>query len=119
MYYVYFNLFNNVFFCVNKCIILILECLKFHYQILGLARDPEELLAYVTENTDLNCELKWKCKICGKPGLNRRDIRNHVESLHFPDMFAYQCKICNMTMKSRKALDNHKYRKHPKDQHNN
>jgi len=81
----------------------------------GLARDPEELLVYVTENTDLNSELKWMCKICGKPGLNRRDIRNHVESLHFPDMFAYQCKICLMTMKSRKALDNHKYRKHPKE----
>eukprot|EP00092_Neocalanus_flemingeri_P006576 GFUD01007090.1.p1 GENE.GFUD01007090.1~~GFUD01007090.1.p1 ORF type:complete len:333 (-),score=84.83 GFUD01007090.1:130-1128(-) len=84
----------------------------------GLGRDPEELLVYVTENTDLNSDMKWMCKICGKPGLNRRDIRNHVESLHFPDMFAYQCKICHMTMKSRKALDNHKYRKHPKEQHN-
>jgi len=82
----------------------------------GLGRDPEELLVYVTENTDLNSDMKWMCKICGKAGLNRRDIRNHVESLHFPDTFAYQCKICFMTMKSRKALDNHKYRKHPKDQ---
>ena len=92
--------------------------MKIQCQILGLGRDPEELLVYVTENTDLNSDMKWMCKICGKPGLNRRDIRNHVESLHFPDMFAYQCKICQMTMKSRKALDNHKYRKHPKDQHN-
>jgi len=82
----------------------------------GHGRDPEELLVYVTENTDLNSDMKWMCKICGKPGLNRRDIRNHVESLHFPDTFAYQCKICFMTMKSRKALDNHKYRKHPKEQ---
>ena len=86
--------------------------------ILGLGQDPEELLVYVTENTDLNSDMKWMCKICGRPGLNRRDIRNHVESLHFPDMFAYQCKICHMTLKSRKALDNHKYRKHPKEQNN-
>ena len=96
-------------------------------------KDPEELQAYVTECSDLTSEWKFLCKICCRPGKNRRDVRNHVESIHFPTMsvflfkinfrptwqviffrFVYKCTFCEMSLKSRKALDNHKYRKHPR-----
>ena len=56
-------------------------------------KDPEELQAYVTECSDLTSEWKFLCKICCRPGKNRRDVRNHVESIHFPTMSVFLFKI--------------------------
>ena len=40
------------------------------------------------------------------------NVRNHVESKHFPNMFDYQCNQCEMTVGTRKALDSHRQRNH-------
>jgi len=75
-------------------------------------KGPEDLHAYVVENPDEGAKHKFMCVICQRTGLNRRDVRNHVESLHFPDSFSYTCDLCGKVMKTKKALNNHKYTKH-------
>jgi len=75
-------------------------------------KGPEDLHAYVVENSDTSAKHKFMCAICQQTGLNRRDVRNHVESLHFPNTFTYTCELCHKEMKTKKALNNHKYTKH-------
>ena len=64
------------------------------------------------ENPDTGSKHKFMCCVCQQTGLNRRDVRNHVESRHFPDAFTYTCELCSRVMKTKKALNNHKYTKH-------
>ncbi len=73
------------------------------------AEDPRDLHAYVIEDT---AGSGFSCTLCGRTGVSRRDMRNHVESVHFPNMFTYECALCAVKLSSRKALDNHKYRHH-------
>jgi len=42
------------------------------------------------------------------------NVRNHVESKHFPNLFSYQCNQCDMTLGTQKALDVHRQRNHKK-----
>jgi hypothetical protein len=72
------------------------------------AEDPRDLHAYVLEDQQTG----FRCQLCGRAGASRRDVRNHVESVHFPHMFTYECAVCGIKLSSRKSLDNHKYRHH-------
>ena len=75
--------------------------------------DPEALYVYVTDNPAPGVKKhKFMCTVCGRTGLSRRDVRNHVESFHFPNLFTYNCPICGMQMKTKKALNGHKYTYH-------
>jgi len=80
--------------------------------VLCTVSGPEDLHVYVTENPDLGSKHKFICALCNQSGLNRRDLRNHVESIHFPGTFTYSCDICDKELKTKKALNNHKYTQH-------
>ena len=41
------------------------------------------------------------CTICGKSNSQKWNIMNHVESVHFPNMFTYSCKYCGKTCNAR------------------
>jgi len=53
------------------------------------------------------------CNICHEFSSERRDrVRNHVESIHFPEQFSYPCPRCGKILKTKNALTNHKYTAH-------
>jgi len=71
--------------------------------------DPSELLAYVTENPNSSeCRNKFMCQLCGKAASRSKDVRDHVENIHFPNVYQYKCELCHETLKSKIALKNHK-----------
>ena len=53
------------------------------------------------------------CAICDQySGQQKRDTRNHIESVHFPNSFTYECQFCDMVLNTNKALARHKERYH-------
>ena len=55
----------------------------------------------------------YYCSFCEQ--FRRRavgDVRNHVESKHFPNTFSYPCSDCGDVMGTRKALERHRQRIH-------
>lgn len=82
------------------------------YLFIGLERSPDELYSYVVTKDNLVDKHKHMCSICGKTGLHRADVRNHVENIHFPGVYSYSCTLCLTTLKSKTALVNHKALKH-------
>ena len=48
--------------------------------------------------------LCYKCNICGKEDSHIRNLRNHIESVHFPGYFSYTCDHCKKTFKTKNAL---------------
>ena len=52
------------------------------------------------------------CTLCEKTAATRRDVRNHVESIHYPNAFAYNCQFCGKTLKTKKARDWHMSKNH-------
>ena len=45
--------------------------------------------------------------------MKRKDnLRLHVESLHFKNVFSYECDKCDQALGSKKALTRHKQRYH-------
>jgi hypothetical protein len=113
--YIVINLFLYMV-VINFSLSVALKCLIFQIMIqsrVAAREDPSELHAYVVENLTASEEcLRFHCQICGRAGANRRDVRNHVESVHFPNVFEYVCAVCGIKLSSRKSLDNHKYRHH-------
>ena len=74
-----------------------------------LGEDPSELLAYVTENPNSSeSKTKFMCQLCGKAASRTKDVRDHVENIHFPNVYAYKCELCHDVLKSKIALKNHK-----------
>ena len=39
-------------------------------------------------------------------------MRNHVESIHYPNAFVYHCQFCGKTLKTKKARDWHMSKNH-------
>ena len=51
----------------------------------------------------------YLCSICASfSHVGRSNVRNHVESKHFPNTFVYTCDLCQKQCKSRQALQQHK-----------
>eukprot|EP00092_Neocalanus_flemingeri_P037293 GFUD01040614.1.p1 GENE.GFUD01040614.1~~GFUD01040614.1.p1 ORF type:complete len:393 (+),score=68.12 GFUD01040614.1:147-1181(+) len=68
---------------------------------------PEDLDQFIGRG-----ELGYNCEICAQFGhASKSNVRNHVESKHFPNTFVYNCNICNKTCNSRQALQQHKSKK--------
>eukprot|EP00091_Calanus_sinicus_P003585 TRINITY_DN13755_c0_g1_i1.p2 TRINITY_DN13755_c0_g1~~TRINITY_DN13755_c0_g1_i1.p2 ORF type:complete len:113 (-),score=23.96 TRINITY_DN13755_c0_g1_i1:20-358(-) len=44
------------------------------------------------------------CTMCGKSNSQKWNIMNHVESVHFPNMFTYSCKYCGKTFNAKNSL---------------
>jgi len=66
---------------------------------------PEDLLQYIGKDQFGN----YLCMLCNDfKHKSRANVRNHVESKHFTNMFIYECDICGKTAASQQALHRHK-----------
>jgi len=75
-------------------------------------REPSELNQYVAYN---QTEGKYFCQICEKFTFRSRyNVRNHVEAVHFPNVFTYPCQMCEQSVGSKNALSIHMTRMHKK-----
>ena len=73
--------------------------------------DPEELLQFLSKDEVLN---HYTCTLCLKILKQRKDARNHVESIHFPNTFVYSCTVCEKTFNSKNTRNVHITRNHNK-----
>jgi len=71
---------------------------------------PDDLYLFCSKEVG---ETKWKCNIClqFKHG-GRNQVRNHVESKHFPNQFQYNCEYCEKSCSTKKGLEVHISEKH-------
>jgi len=72
-------------------------------------RTPDDLLKFV-----LPGDSGFICFYCSKAFPNKRDVRNHLESIHFPNYFTYSCEICGKEFKSLNSRNIHMTRSHNK-----
>jgi len=72
-------------------------------------RTPEDLLKFV-----LPGDSGFVCSYCAKVFPNKRDVRNHLESIHFPNYFTYSCEQCGKEFKSLNSRNIHMTRNHNK-----
>jgi len=71
---------------------------------------PEDFNKYIERNAN-----GPYCGVCHQfSNKSVTNVRNHVESKHFPNLFNYQCNQCEMTFGTQKALDVHRQRNHKK-----
>merc|ERR1711874_910949 len=73
----------------------------------GEFKSLEDFDQFISENG-----LQGKsCGICYQYSSNvTRDLRNHIESKHFPNTFNYSCRLCGLSLSTNKAFSNHKSR---------
>jgi len=68
-------------------------------------KTPSELNRYMVRN-DENIPT---CGICFKfSNKTTTCVRNHIEAIHFPNIFIYSCPICAVQFNTKNALYNHK-----------
>jgi len=81
-------------------------------------QDPSELLQFVFRDTSVEGKPKYLCSICNKfSHVSRTNVRNHVESKHFPNVFSYMCEVCGQAFPSKNNVQLHRSRVHnPKPQ---
>ena len=77
----------------------------------GPITNPQDLEQYVLTAEDGF----YYCGICNQSMNKKSNIRQHVESKHFPNLFSYQCPECSHVVGSRKALERHRQNRHPKN----
>ena len=53
----------------------------------------------------------FTCKLCDYTK-TRTHVRNHVESIHFPNTFTYNCDICGKEFGTNNAFSVHRKRMH-------
>ena len=49
----------------------------------------------------------FRCTLCGKQNTNNCNVKNHIESIHFPGLFSYNCDYCERKFKSKNAQCSH------------
>ena len=64
--------------------------------------DRKLLLNYL-QRTNLG----FSCTICGKQNSQRGNSMNHVESVHFPNLFEYECYVCGKKANNYNSLQVH------------
>jgi len=47
---------------------------------------------------------QFMCRLCSKVHAQKIHCQNHLESIHFPEMFIYSCNHCGMTFNGRNKL---------------
>ena len=77
----------------------------------GTLSSPEELLNF--------CEKEeggrgwWTCSLCYQfAHRSRQNVRNHVESKHYPNAFQYSCPYCDKVCFTMRAMEVHKSSTH-------
>ena len=71
--------------------------------------DPEELFQFVLKDETQPKAYKWTCSICCKKFGSSIAVRDHCESIHFPNMFRYMCQVCDKEMSTKSSLNAHKF----------
>jgi len=75
----------------------------------------------ITTYEDFNAYVKkggqdqFECSLCYKTFKQRRNARNHVESIHFPNHFEHHCSFCGKMFSSSNNLRVHITRQHNAD----
>ena len=83
-------------------------------QLAGIPQRFEDLDQYIGVKIDG----RWPCGICfAFKHQWKANVRNHIESKHFPGTFTHLCPLCGEACGSRQSLENHK-RKHKEAQRN-
>ena len=72
---------------------------------------PEDLYNFLTKLDTGG----FTCLLCAKFCANRRDGKNHLEAIHFPDSFSYTCRFCYKQHNSKNTLDVHISRHHKEE----
>ena len=96
---------NQTIIFLSKIIASISDCIE-NTNITS----PDDLYLFCSKEVG---ETKWKCNIClqFKHG-GRNQVRNHVESKHFPNQFQYNCEYCEKSCSTKKGLEVHISEKH-------
>ena len=76
----------------------------------GHITNPQDLDQFVLTSEDGS----YYCGICSQAANQKSNLKKHIESKHFPNLFSYQCPECPHVVGTKKALDRHKERIHPK-----
>ena len=93
----------------GKCAIMLEKCLV-DKVVKFTGPDPADLLNYIERNDQTGV---YQCTICFNCShKSRSNVRNHVESKHFPNTFQYRCPICEYQCSSQQSLLKHKSQKH-------
>lgn len=70
----------------------------------------EEINEKIAENIQRNDDGTFSCKLCGKSGNRRDNIKSHVET-HMEGL-SFPCQNCGKTFRSRNNLNVHMHRNH-------
>jgi len=77
----------------------------------GQFADPSDLFQFVVENFDGG--KRFHCGLCNKfAHSGKTHVRNHVESVHYPNAFLYPCDQCNKSFPSKQNYQLHRSRVH-------
>ena len=71
------------------------------------AEDFDNFIEKEPEDQGYFCSICFSFRKRGKA-----DVRNHVESKHFPNTFDYNCNVCGLTVGTNTALKRHMQRVH-------
>jgi len=72
---------------------------------------PEDLLGFCVR--DHEGQSRWTCSLCYQfSHKSRQNVRNHVESRHYPTAFQYSCPVCAKLCSTMRALEVHKSSAH-------
>ena len=93
----------NKFYCRHKK--------DFMIHNLGQITKPQDLDQFLLTSEDGS----YYCGICHQAMRDRSNIKRHIESKHFPNVFSYQCPECSHVVGTKQALLKHKNRIHPKN----
>jgi len=70
----------------------------------GVITKPEDFDSFIS----LNEHGIPRCGVCYMFSHSAKsNVRNHIESKHFPNTFTYTCPVCAKTLTSKKSLQNH------------
>ena len=81
------------------------------FLILGQFADPSDLFQFVVETFDGG--KRFHCGLCNKfAHSGKTHVRNHVESVHYPNSFLYPCDQCDKSFPSKQNFQLHRSRVH-------
>ena len=77
----------------------------------GKLNSPEDLLNFCEKEEGEMA--RWTCNLCYQfAHRSRQNVRNHVESRHYPNAFQYSCPSCDKVCYTMRAMEVHKSNVH-------